>query len=94
MGNHAWCAMFFLPAPPPVASGGLSHATARPGVVPGCSRVTTGRPLHPISPGKRCGNAAHRRSHVRRLGKRPGSPSRGRNCWGSGASWSKNTNKA
>lgn len=30
--------------------------------------------------------AASRRSHVRRRGKRHCAPSRGRNCWGSGAS--------
>jgi hypothetical protein len=73
---------FLCQTPPPVASGVLSHATARPCLAHGRRSVTTWRPIHPISPGKLCGSAASRRCHVRRLGKHPCSHSGGRNCWG------------
>ena len=52
--------------------GGIVLALlVRPWEAQGCSTPTRCRPTQPIKPGKVWGSAAKRRSHVRRVGKRP-----------------------
>src|SRR5512143_220363 len=80
--------------PPWARSGVLSSAAPWPCSAHGFKTCTRCRPKQPINAGSVLGKRCNRRSQVRRLGKRPCSLSRHRNCCTSGSAWSRKRSNA